>query len=137
MHNVAAPVVAADGSPLTITEEGPFAAAPMPESDEALLSSWPPPHYIVLAGARPKRIKANIKKVSAFAVLIGMEDLAPGVCINVNTLCSPCRCRCWFVHGPGCMGLAAATWGLLRKYLRNKRVRSYPWSNNHFNLISA
>mmetsp|Transcript_140718 Transcript_140718/g.245097 ORF Transcript_140718/g.245097 Transcript_140718/m.245097 type:complete len:1529 (-) Transcript_140718:571-5157(-) len=71
MPNAAAPVLAADGTPLHVGEEGPYSVVTMPENDEGLLSAWPPPNYMVLAGARPKRVKLAIKKALNFRDFVG------------------------------------------------------------------
>eukprot|EP00667_Euglena_gracilis_P001373 EG_transcript_1373 len=71
MPNMAAPPLAADGSPLIMMEDSPFSLAPLPDSDGPLLSSWPPPHYMVLLGSRPRRVKPAILKALQYRDVVG------------------------------------------------------------------
>eukprot|EP00906_Rhabdomonas_costata_P017609 RCo025415 len=70
--NVPVPVLSADGTPLTLAEDSPLSSVPMPESEDGtLLSDWPPPHYTILVGQKPRKIKPNLLKPLQYREFVG------------------------------------------------------------------
>ncbi len=49
-----------------------MSVVPMPESEDGtLLSDWPPPHYTILVGQKPHRIKPSLLKSLQYREFVG------------------------------------------------------------------